>query len=238
MRLESYLVVELLQRLEQQGGALRRLAVEITTALGKDEYPSAFESSADVHRVLDKFLSTTKVLKGHIITHDGMGALGDAFSELTLRARALVMITEFGLLRDALRSPTTRARTRDWFVEPYSGIDELTAFVRERLTSIHAIWGPYRESQPQPPGMSDADRGNIYRTVVRVAQRALCELPEEPALARFLECGFDAVDLPDVQLSCRQIVSVLSLELPPGPSRQLLRKPRRLAVMSDAAEEP
>jgi hypothetical protein len=238
MRLESYLVVELLQRLEQQGGALRRHAVEITTALGRDEYPAAFESSAEVHRVLDKFLSTTKVLTGHIIAHDGMGALGDAFSELTLRARALVMVTEFGLLRDALRSPAARAHTCDWFVAPYSGIDELTAFVRERLTSIHAIWKPYREGQPQPPGMSDTDRASIYRTVVRVAQRALCELPEEPVLARFLERGIEATDLTEVQLSCRQIVAVLSLELPPGPGRQLLRKPRRLAVMTDAAEEP
>jgi hypothetical protein len=238
MRLESYLVVELLQRLEQQGGALRRHAVEIAAALGKDEYPAAFESSAEVHRVLDTFLSTTKVLKGHIIANDGMGALGEAFSELTLRARALVLVTEFGLIRDALRSPDAQTRTRGWFVEPYPGIDELTALFRERLTAIHAIWTPYREGQPQPRGVTDADRANLYRTVVRVAQRALCELPEEPALARFLERGIEATDVAEVQLSCRQIVTVLSLELTPGPGRQLLRKPRRQPVMSDAAEKP
>jgi hypothetical protein len=238
MRLESYLVAEMLQRLEQQGGVLRRHAFEIATALGKDEYPAALESSAEVHRVLDKFVSTMEMIADHIVAHDAMGALGEAFGELTLRARALVLVAQLGLLRDALRSPAAQARVRGWFVDPYPGIDELTAFVRERLTTIHAIWMPYREGQPQPPGMTDADRASIYRTVVRVAQRALCELPEEPALARFLERGIEATDLPEVQLSCRQIVTVLGVQIDLGPGRQLVRKPRRLAVMNSVAEEP
>jgi hypothetical protein len=86
--------------------------------------------------------------------------------------------------------------------------------------------------------MTDADRANIYRTVVRVAQRALCELPEEPALARFLERGIEATDLPEVQLSCRQIVAVLGVQIDLGPGRQPARKPRRVAVMNGVAEEP
>jgi hypothetical protein len=238
MRLESYLVVEMLQRLEQQGGVLRRHAVEIATALSKDEYPAALESSAEVHRVLDKFVSTIKMLREHIVAHDGMGRLGEAFGELTLRARALVLGAQLGLLRDALRGPAAQARARGWFVDPYPGIDELTAFVHGRVTAIHAIWMPYRQGQPQPPGMIDTDRANIYRTVVRVAQRALCELPDEPALARFLDHGIEAADLPEVQLSCRQIVTVLSLQIDLGPGQQLLRKPRRLVAMNRAAEEP
>jgi hypothetical protein len=238
MRLESYLVAEMLQRLEQQGGALRGHTVEIATALGKDDYPAALASSVELQRVLDKFVSTMEVLQDHIVAHDGMGALGEAFGELTLRARALVLLAQLGLLRDALRSPAAQARARGWFVASCPGIDELTAFVRERLTTIHAIWMPYRGGQPQPRGMSDADRANIYRTVVRVAQRALCELPDEPPLARFLEHGIEAADLPEVQLSCRQIVLVLSLEIDPGPARPFLRKPRRLATVSVAPEEP
>src|ERR1700753_661791 len=109
MRLESYLVVEMLQRLEQQRGALRRHAVDIATALSKDEYPTALDSSAEVHRVLDKFVATMDVIEDHIVAHDGLGALGESCGELTLRARVLVLGAQFDLLRDALRSPPIRA---------------------------------------------------------------------------------------------------------------------------------
>jgi hypothetical protein len=86
--------------------------------------------------------------------------------------------------------------------------------------------------------MTETDRANIYRTVVRVAQRALCELPEEPEFARFLEHGRAANDLPDVQLACRQIVSVLGRRLDVGPGPHVLPTPRRLAATSGATEDP
>jgi len=238
MRLESYLVVEMLQRLEQQGGLLRRHAVEAATALGKDEYAAALALSDELHRLLDKFVATMEMLRDHIVAHDRMGALGEAFGELTLRARSLVLLAQLGLLRDALRSPAAQARARGWFIDPCPGIDELAAYVHERLTTIHAIWMPYRQSQAQPSGMTDTDRANIYRTVVRVAQRALCELPDEPPFARFLEHGIAATDLPEVQLSCRQIVTVLGQPSELGTGGHLLRKPRRLAATSGPAEEP
>ena len=242
MTLESYLVAEMLQRLEQQGTVLRRQALDIATALSKDEYPAALDVSAEVHRVLDKFVSTMEAIQDHIVAHDGLGQLGEAFGELTLRARALVFKTQLGVLRDALRSPAAQARVRGWFVESCPGIDPLTAFAYQRLTTIHAIWMPYREGQPQPPGMTDADRANIYRTVVRVAQRALCELPDEPELSRFLAHGMAANDLPEIQLACRQIVSVtgrpIDLDLGHGPGRHLLRKPRRVLVANGTPEEP
>lgn len=241
MTLESYLVAEMLQRLEQQGTVLRRHALDIATALSKDEYPAALDVSAEVHRVLDKFVSTMEAIQDHIVAHDGLGQLGEAFGELTLRARALVFKTQLGVFRDALRSPAAQARVRGWFVESCPGIDALTAFAHERLTTIHAIWMPYREGQRQPPGMTDTDRANIYRTVVRVAQRALCELPDEPELSRFVAHGMTANDLPEVQLACRQIVSVTGrpIDLDRGQhGRQLLRKPHRMLVASGTPEEP
>lgn len=238
MQLESYVVAEMLQRLEQQGAALRRHAVEVATAVGKDEYAAALDVSGEVHRVLDKFVSTMEVIQEHVVAHDGLGQLGEAFGELTLRARALVFKTQLGVLRDGLRTPAAQARVQGWFVESCRGIDALTAFAHERLTTIHAIWMPYREGQPQPPGMTDADRANIYRTVVRVAQRALCELPDEPELSRFLAHGMAANDLPEIQLACRQIVSMTGRPLDLGHGRHLVRKPRPVLVANGTPEEP
>lgn len=240
MTLESYLVTEMLQRLEQQGAVLRRHALDIATALSKDEYPAALDVSAEVHRVLDRFVSTTEAIQEHVVAHDGLGQLGEAFGELMLRARALVFKTQLGVLRDGLGTADAQARVQEWFVESCPGIDALTAFAHERLTAIHAIWMPYREGQPQPRGMTDADRANIYRTVVRVAQRALCELPDEPQLSRFLAYGVAANDMPEIQLACRQIVSVTgaALDHGPGPGRQRVRKPRRAQVANGTPEEP
>jgi hypothetical protein len=242
MTLESYLVAEMLQRLEQQGTVLRRHAVDIATALNRDEYPAALDVSAEAHGMLDKFVATMEAIADHVVAHDGLGQLGEAFGELTLRARAMVFKTQLGMFRDALSTPAARERVRGWFVDSCPEINALTAFAHDRLTTIHAIWTPYREGEPQPAGMTDADRANIYRTVVRVAQRTLCELPDEPEMSRFLAHGIAANDLPEIQLACRQIVSVTGrpLDLGYGHShvRHLARKPRRVLVANGTPEEP
>jgi len=78
MRDESYIVAELLQRWEQQGAALRPNAVEIATALNKDnrdEYPAARAASAELTRTLETFVATTEMLEGHVTARDGMGPL-------------------------------------------------------------------------------------------------------------------------------------------------------------------
>jgi hypothetical protein len=250
MTLDSYVVAEMLQRLEQQGAVLRRQALDIATALSREEYPAALDASAEAHRLLDKFVATMEAIADHVVARDGLGELGEAFGELTLRARALVFKTQLGVFREALGTPAARERVRGWFVESHPDIDALTAFGHERLTLIHSIWTPYRKDEAQPPGMIDADRTDIYRTVIRVAQRALRELPQAPPLQRFLAHGLSANDLPEIQLACRQIVSVtgqpldldanVKLDLAPGPrpSRRLVLRPRRPLMVNGTPEKP
>jgi hypothetical protein len=236
MRTESYVVAELLQRLEQQGGAIRPHVVEVATALSQDQYPEALEASTALTRMLDMFVATSELLQDHIVAHDGMGDLGESLGELALRARGLVIVAQLDLIRDALREPAAQARVRDWFVGRTQCIDDVSAFVHERLISIHAIWLPYRQDKPQPRGMTDHDRMSLYRTAVRVAQRALRELRDEPELARFLDRGVAATDLPEVHLACKQITTVLGLQIDVNPGHQQPRSRRRIAA-SDIATE-
>jgi hypothetical protein len=236
MRVECFLVAEMLQRLEQQGGAIRPRAVEVAAALSNDQYQAALEASTELTRVLDMFVTTTKVLLDHVVAHDGMGRLGGSFGELALRARGMVVNAQLGLLRNAFRDPVVQARTRGWFVDPVQGITDVEAFVHDRLSKIHAIWMPYRQDQPQIPGMTDSDRASLYRITVRVAQRAQRGLRDEPPLARFLDKGVAATDLHEVHLACKQIETVLCLQID-VEGRHVLLQPRLIHATNGAAEK-
>lgn len=65
------------------------------------------------------------------------------------------------------------------------------------------------------------------RTAIRVAQRALCELRDEPELARFLDAGATATDLPEVHQACTRIDLVLGLQVDSEAGRVTGRKQRR-----------
>lgn len=223
MGIESYLVTEMLQRLEAQGAMLRPHAAAIATSLSKDEYPEAREASAGLLRALDGLVNTTKVLRDHVVATDGMGELGESLGELILRARGLVVLDQFNVLRHAMESPAARAWTQGWFGGRCQDIDGLVVFVRDRIAQIHATWTPYRADQPQPPGMTEPDRSSFYRTAIRVAQRALCELRDEPEPARFLDAGIAASEVPDLHEPCKRIDMVLGLQL----DGEALRTPPR-----------
>jgi hypothetical protein len=236
MRVESYLVSEMLQRLELQLANLRPHTVQFATAIGKHEYVSALEASAELHRVLDAIVATTEILRDHIVQRDELGKLGEALGELALRARGYVIVTQLDLMQIGLTEPSTLARTRAWFAGRFQGIADVRAFVRERIGQIHAIWKPYRKDQPPLPGMTETERATIYHTMIRVAQRALCELCDEPDLARFLDSGVAANDMPDIHVGCKQILTVLNLQIDVEPTRPLPRRPRRAGAAHGATE--
>lgn len=236
MRFESYVVAEMLQRMEQHAVALRPHAVVIAAALSKDEYPAALTASAELHRVLDALVATAEALEDHVVAHDGMGKLGEALDELALRARSFVLLAQLDILSTALDEPTAQSRTREWFSERFPAITDLVAFVRGRVTQIHAIWKPYRQDQQVLPGMTEAERKIIYRTMIRVAQRSLRELRCEPELARFLDSGVAATDLPEIHLACKQIVNVLNLQIDIESSRPRPHNPRRVVATNGAPE--
>jgi hypothetical protein len=231
MRSESFIVSEMLQRMEQQNQLLRPAAVEVAAALCKDEYPTALEAAADLHRVLGSFVATTEALQEHVIARDGMGDLGESLDELALRARTLVLRAQLELLREELRETGAHARARDWFVGRFQGIADVDAYIRERLDRIHALWLPYRRDQPQQDGMTDPERASLYRTMVRVAQRQLQALCDDPDLAEFLASGLAATDLVEIHLACRQIVTVLGLPSNGPHVRGSLRRRRRGAAI-------
>jgi hypothetical protein len=149
----------------------------------------------------------------------------------------MVLVGQLTLIRDALRDPAARARASGWFGGRFHGIDEMTVFIQERLTHIHAIWMPYRQDRPQPAGMTEAERGSVYRTVVRVAQRALCELRDEPEVGRLLDSGLAATDVPEIHVACKRIATVLSAEIDVEPGRPTQLKARRVRALHHGTEK-
>lgn len=238
MGIESYVVTEMLQRLEAQSAMLRPHAAEIATSLSKDEYPEARNASAELLRVLDVFVNTERILREHVVATDGMGELGESLGELVLRARGMVIADQLAALRDALRDPGRRARAQAWFMGQFDDIDDLIAFVRDRIAQIHATWTPYRSDRPQRPGTTDTDRATFYRTAIRVAQRALTELRGEPDVSHFLDCGIAATDVPEIQEACKRIDLVLCLQLDGEAGRATGRKPRRNRTPNGVPERP
>lgn len=238
MGIESYLVAEMLQRLETQAGLLRSHVAEIATSLSKDEYWQARDASAELHRTLDAFVNTTRILQDHVITSDGMGKIGESLGELALRARAMVVVDQLAVLSDALNDTAARERAQRWFVGRCHGVADLVAFVHERIAQIHATWTPYRQDQPLRPGMTEQDRSSLCRTAIRVAQRALCELRDELELACFLDSGAAATDLPEIHQACTRIDIVLGLQLDCEAGRMTSRKQRRSRTPNGVPERP
>jgi len=225
MRFDPGTVVETLQRLEQQGGLFRPHAAEIAVALNKGEFEQALEANGRLQTVLESIVTIKTRLREHVVPADGLGEPGESLGELAIRARGMVILMQVGRLREALRDGVALVRSREWFIGRFQRIDEVATFFRDELRRINGIWKPYRQDQPVLAGVSDMDRVTMYRTTVRIAQRALRELADELDIARLLEKGAAAADLPDVHVACKQIQTVLSLQIDVEPSRQL--EPRR-----------
>ncbi len=228
MRVESYLVAELLQRMEQQNAALRPFTVDLVTNLNADDFSAALDASMELHRVLDSLVATRALLEDYVVAHDGMGAIGDSVGELALRARALLLTSEFDMLRQAIDDPAVHARSRNWFSGKFQSIADMIAFVRDGIAQVHAIWMPYRRDQRELPGITTAQRANVYRTMIQVAECTLRDLLREQELARFLARGAAANDLPELHLRCKRIVHVLRTEIDIDPAARLTRRPRRM----------
>jgi hypothetical protein len=147
----------------------------------------------------------------------------------------MVILMELGHLRDALRDEPSRARVTGWFAGRFQGIDDLVAFFRDGLDRINRIWRPYRQDQPLLSGMSCADRVTMYLTTIRIAQRALRELGDDPDLAQIFEKGVAASDSPAVQIACKRIVTVLGIQVDVEPDRRPPPRRRPAAIASSTA---
>ena len=235
MRFDPRNVVELLLRLEQQGMAFRPLTAEVAAALNKGDFQLALEISGRLHSVLESIVATKALIREHVMEADGLGEPGESLGELAIRARTMVILMELGRLRDALRDEPSRARITGWFAGRFQGIDDVVAFFRDGLDRINRIWRPYRQDQPLLSGMSCADRVTMYLTTIRIAQRALRELGDEPDLAQIFERGVTASDSPEVQIACKRIVTVLGIQVDVEPDRRLPLRRRPAAIASSTA---
>jgi hypothetical protein len=233
MRLESYLVAEMLKGLDSQAAKLRSYTATIAKAITVQDHETAREAARALELALGKVLATTDVLEHQIVSQDGLGALGEAVDELVLRARVRVVQDALGQLRAAL-VPPDEERRRDWYSGRFTGFADVETFVQQRIVQVHGYWRPYRHDQPRLPGMTEADRELVYNAMLRAGQSALRLLDQDADFVCFLENGSNAADLPAVQQACRTIASMLGLQIAVEPGR-IFRRPR-VAARSGALE--
>ena len=227
MRFESYMITELLQHLEQRGPVLHSQLIDAVGAIERDQYAEALDAVAKLQSMLQVIISTRSVLREQIIG-DGIGEVGDSLEEIGLRARGVVILAQLDRLRDAFRDPMVRGRTAAWFLGEIQTIDDLAALVHERLRKIHAIWMPYRRGYPQSRGLSHGDQVAMFRIKMRMAQRALHDLGDEPEVAHFLRHAVAASGIPEVHLAAKQLVDALAVPLDEPGARRLAQPPRYL----------
>ncbi len=238
MRIDPRNIVEMLQRLAQQGAKFRPLVAEVATAVSKGDFRAALELNGKLQGVLESIVASTALLREQVIHADGMGEPGESLGELAIRARGVVIAMQMGHLRDALRDAAVVSRVHEWFVGKYRSIDDVAMFFRDGLHRINGIWRPYRCDQPALAGVSRADRLTMYLTTVRIAQRALQELGDDPDLAMFLEKGASAIELPDVHTACKQILTVLGLHIDVEPWRSPPAHRHRVNPTNSVTESP
>jgi hypothetical protein len=236
MKLDPRTVVELLQRLERQHAEHRPHLADVAMAINKSDYEQAAEATGNLHSVLESIIVTRARLREYVISVDSLGEPGSLI-ELAIRARRVVIAMQADRLRDTFSDSGGMARTRSWFVGRFRKIDEVITFLDE-LTKSACSWERFREGQPLPVGMKDADRSVMYRTTVRIAQRTMRELGSDPDLLHFLRCGIAATDWLDAYTGCKQIATALAGEIDVESDASVVAQFPRKRMSSTNAETP
>jgi hypothetical protein len=224
----SSLVIEALQCLEGHLGVHRSHLAHVVSALSGGHYASAMTEADHLRNTLGSVVVMCNRLHDNVVPADGLGRAVESIGELALRARRLVIIRQIAYLRDVLREPAASSRARNWFIGRFESIHDVATFFHDELHRINAIWIQYREDDAAPH-ISSTDRVTLYRASVRVAQRALRDLLEQPDLAQFLRAGLAMADWPAVHTAFTEIAAALAVQVdtvsgrhpivPPLPSR-------------------
>jgi hypothetical protein len=178
----------------------------------------AREATDALRGVLDKIVATTTPLQRCIVPADGLGATVESLTELVVRARRMVTIAQVDVLRDVIRGSNAAERAQGWFIGRFRHVDHLADYFTNEFYRIHSMWTQYRQDDRRAASMSDEDRLTLYRTALRVAQRAMHDLPREPSLAHLLEKGTAAHHWPQVQAACTQISIALTIQINMEPA--------------------
>jgi len=154
-------------------------------------------------------------VKTAVTTADGLGPTSGSLSlsELTIRAKRFIVLTELETLR-ALTTGTRDGQPRDprcW--TPFAGIEDLTLFVRGELNRITHGWLSYRTS---------AER-SAYRSALGVAHAEMRTLGFGSDFARFLPGVANGLsNRPAIRDACTRMFAALMLKIDVDPDVSLL----------------
>lgn len=210
MKFESVGVLNMLRDLEQQVKIYRCHTARVASTLDEGQFAAVREATDALRGVLDVILDMTSTLQACIIPLDGLGDTVESLAELAIRARRMVVVAQTDMLRDVLRGPVAAERTRGWFLGRFRHVDHVADFFASEFYQINNIWLQYRRDDRRAARMESEDRIILYKTALRVADQAVRNLGNDPALAQFLKKGAAAENWPEVKSACMEIAVALA----------------------------
>lgn len=223
MTFDSVSVLGQLQDLERQiADATKYLGALQGTHAGKD--PAEIRRTVvGSERLITAMALTTSRIKTQVVDTDGLGPKVDSLAELALRAVRMVLLADLVKLQNLGGRPvrgyalsSARGRLRR--------VDDLAAFVREKLDRITLMWLDYRD----PPS---EDRV-AFRFALCAAAQAMQRLRKVPALERFLREGSGRNDWPELAEIANRMRAAFEIRIEVQPDQPLLSYAQRLHEVS------
>jgi len=209
----SLLLIQQLQKLQQQTEDVTRCRESMQDACHRQDHGAFLSASIDAERHVCMMAVTTGYIKAQVVPADHLGDALESLSELVLRAVRMVLLAELGALRDVLSGPSARSRSHALFQGPFRSIDDLTSSMRDELVRITEQWGADR-------GMQRLERAT-YRDALRTAHAAMRELGASED-ARFLRGGLTRTDWPALHGVCARMLAALAIRIDVDPDLPLI----------------
>ncbi len=212
MPLDTIHVLQDLKDLEGYLTTAQPVSGSLATAM---EHHGCRDSPRDLRRDLMTMAAIIERMKTEVTAADGLGAnlRSLSLSELAIRAKRLIVLTELDKLR-ALTTGTRDGQPRDltcW--RPFAGIEDLTLFIHCELDRITHGWLPYRTA---------ADR-SAFRSALRDAHAEMRSLGFGSDLARFLPAAADKLsNRAAIRAVCKRMSAALMLKIDVDPDVSLL----------------
>jgi hypothetical protein len=213
MTFDSASVLRHLQELQRHIAAAS-LNKSLATVRDRRDRQSPIRTKMDRLGDVIAMAATIVRIKAQVVPADGLGATFESLSELGLRAARWIVLTELDTLRAHVawrRHGKARSPAPCW--GPFSGIEDLTIYLRDELGQITKEWTTYRDMA--------GERG-AYRAALREAHASMRALGHASDLARFLRMAQTLVRRPALRATCARMCAALTVRIDVDPDTPLL----------------
>jgi hypothetical protein len=158
----------------------------------------------------------------NVVRYDSaeFGYEAESLGELAIRGVMFVVNAQLYRLREAFAGDDhgNNERIRSLFGDSFTGIDDMTWYLRREFDKINTGWTGFRATAPpcatsRVIGLSPSERVIAYWRGIRDAQRDLHALSRDSRVGPVLRRGWDVKDWPEVHSAMSVIFLVLPIQL-------------------------